>query len=76
MPQKQSLGHGRAILLETIMNRNLSENIAYLTSEIIKNTRERQGSEAADRKAEELTEIINLHETEAEVLKAIETMNE
>ena len=76
MPHKQSLGHGRAILLEAIMNRNLSENIAYQTSEIIKNTRERQGSAAADRKAEELAEIINVSETEAEILEAISYLKE
>lgn len=50
MSEKQSLGHGRAVLLQTIMNRNLSEDIALRTSKIIKNTREMQGSEAADKK--------------------------
>ena len=74
MSEKQSLGHGRAVLLQTIMNRNLSEDIALRTSKIIKNTREMQGSEAADKKAEELTKLINDCKTEEEILKAINAM--
>ena len=74
MSEKQSLGHGRAVLLQTIMNRNLSENIALRTSKIIKNTREAQGHEAAEQKAEELTKLINDCKTEEEILKAINAM--
>ncbi len=74
MEQKQSLGHGRAVLLQTIMKRDLSENFALQTAEIIKNIRLKYGSEAADRKAAELTELINRCKTEAEILKAIKEM--
>ena len=74
MKQTGSLGHERAILMQTIMDRNLSENFDLQISEIIKDTRLREGSEAADRKAAELTEIINAHETEEEILQAIRDM--
>ena len=74
MKQTGSLGHERAILMQTIMDRNLSENFDLQISEIIKDTRLSEGSEAADRKAAELTEIINAHETEEEILQAIRDM--
>ena len=74
MTQKRNLGHERAVLLNTIMKRNLSEQFALRTAEIIKNTRLQYDSKAADEKAAELTEIINSCETEQEMLEAIKGM--
>ena len=74
MSEKYVAGHARAILLQTIMQRGLSENIDYKMSQIIKPIALKLGSEAADRKAEELTELILGSKTEAEILKAINAM--
>ena len=62
------------MLLQTFMNRNLSENIEVRISEIIKSARLQSGSEAAEQKAEELTKLINGCKTEEEILKAINAM--
>lgn len=74
MSEKYVAGHARAILLQTITQRDLSEDFAIRTSQIIKPIALQSGSEAADRKAEELTEIINSCETEEEILEAIKNL--
>ncbi len=74
MNEKKNLGHDRAILLQTLSQKDLSENTELRISQIIKRTVLKYGSEAADRKAAELTELINRCKTEAEILKAINNM--
>lgn len=66
--------HKRAILLKLTSDRGLSVNAQSEIAEIIKRTREIHGNEAAEQKAEELTEIINAHDTEAEILEVIKGM--
>ena len=67
-------GHARAMLLKTFLDRNLSENTELAISVIIRNIGEKSGHEAAEAKAEELTELINRCETEEEILEAIKGM--
>ncbi len=74
MSEKENLGHNRAILMQTISRKGLSMNTDWKISLIIKRTVLKYGSEAADRKAAELTELINRCKTEAEILKAIKEM--
>ena len=59
MKQKTDLGHERVVLLRTCLNRDLSENTVLKISQVIRNTRLKESSEASDEKAREITEIIN-----------------
>ena len=71
MKKKAVSTHKRALLLKTTSEKKLSVNTQQEISEIIKNTRLQLGHEAAEKKAEELTELINNSKTEAEIIKAI-----
>ena len=68
---KTSLGHDRAIFMKTCSEKNLSENACLILSEHIKNSRLKDGSEAGDKKAKELTELINSCKTEEEILEKL-----
>lgn len=56
------------------MEKDISKNTVFVMAEIIKRIRERKGHPAAEKKAEELREIIERSETEDEVLAAIAAM--
>ena len=56
------------------MEKDISKNTVFVMAEIIKRIRERKGHPAAEKKAEELREIIERSETEEEILAAIATM--
>ena len=66
--------HNRVLLLKLTSDRKLSVETQGEIAKIIKMTRETRGHEAAEKKAEELTEIINAHDTEEEILEAIRKM--
>lgn len=56
------------------MEKDISKNTVFVMAEIIKRIRERKGHPAAEKKAEELREIIERSETEEEILAAIAAM--
>ena len=72
MEEKEYIrGYDRAIFLKTCEQRELSEDTQLVMSDIIRDVRLRFGDEKADKKAKELTEIINSCQTEDEILDAI-----
>ena len=74
MMKKPVATHKRALLLELTSARKLSISLQEKIARIIGNMREKSGHEAAEAKAEELTELINRCETEEEILEAIKGM--
>lgn len=66
--------HNRVLLLKLTSDRKLSVETQGEIAKIIKKVRETQGHEAAERKAEELTKIINANDTEKEILEVIRKM--
>ena len=72
---ESSLGHERAVLLNTFLQKDLSENTELKIAKVIKNTIEKFGSREADLKAKEITQIINSCKTEAEILAKIKDIH-
>lgn len=64
----------RTLFFKACMEKDISKNTVFVMAEIIKRIRERKGHPAAEKKAEELREIIERSETEEEILAAIATM--
>ena len=71
---QESLTIQRTLFFKACMEKDISKNTVFVMAEIIKRIRERKGHPAAEKKAEELREIIERSETEAEVLAAIAAM--
>ena len=71
---QESLTIQRTLFFKACMEKDISKNTVFVMAEIIKRIRERKGHPAAEKKAEELREIIERSETEDEVLAAIAAM--
>lgn len=71
---QESLTIQRTLFFKACMEKDISKNTVFVMAEIIKRIRERKGHPAAEKKAEELREIIERSETEDEILAAIATM--
>lgn len=71
---QESLTIQRTLFFKACMEKDISKNTVFVMAEIIKRIRERKGHPAAEKKAEELREIIERSETEEEILAAIATM--
>lgn len=71
---QESLTIQRTPFFKACMEKDISKNTVFVMAEIIKRIRERKGHPAAEKKAEELREIIERSETEEEILAAIATM--
>ena len=68
------LGYDRAVFMRTCTQKRLSENTQMAMVKVIKQAYLKSGSEGADKKAAELTEIINRCQREDEILQAIKEM--
>ena len=68
---QESLTIQRTLFFKACMEKDISKNTVFVMAEIIKRIRERKGHPAAEKKAEELREIIERSETEDEILAAI-----
>ena len=71
---QESLTIQRTLFFKACMEKDISKNTVFVMAEIIKRIRERKGHPAAEKKAEELREIIERSETEEEILAAIAMM--
>lgn len=71
---QESLTIQRTLFFKACMEKDISKNTVFVMAEIIKRIRERKGHPAAEKKAEELREIIERSETEEEILAAIAAM--
>lgn len=71
---QESLTIQRTLFFKACMEKDISKNTVFVMAEIVKRIRERKGHPAAEKKAEELREIIERSETEDEVLAAIAAM--
>lgn len=74
MSGKSVEAHSRVMLMHECTVRKFSTLLMQKIIDIIGNTREKWGHPAAEKKAEELREIIERSETEEEILTAIAAM--